>query len=35
MTIMCLILFIYKCNEKKKKELEHDKKENNLSITPK
>jgi hypothetical protein len=24
MTLMCLIIFFYKCNEKKKKELEHD-----------
>ncbi len=33
---MCLINVFKKCNEKKKKkELEHDKKENNLTITPK
>jgi hypothetical protein len=35
-TLMCLINVFKKCNEKKKKkELEHDKKENNLTITPK
>jgi hypothetical protein len=27
--------FLKKCNEKKKKKLEHDKKENNLRIAPK
>jgi hypothetical protein len=32
---MCLIYIFLKCNEMKKKELEHDKKENNLTITPK
>jgi len=32
---MCLINFLKKFNEKKKKEFEHDKKENNLIITPK
>jgi hypothetical protein len=32
---MCLIIFLKRCNEKKKKEFEHDKKENNLAITPK
>jgi hypothetical protein len=32
---MCLIIFLKKCNENKKIELEHDKKENNLTITPK
>ncbi len=35
MTLMCLIEFLKKCIEKKKKKLEHDKKENNLAITPK
>jgi hypothetical protein len=35
MTLMCLIYIFLKRNEKKKKELEHDKKENNLIITPK
>jgi hypothetical protein len=35
MGLMCLISFLKKCNEKKKKELEHDKKENNLTIIPK
>jgi hypothetical protein len=35
MTLMCLIKNFKKCNEKKKNELEHDKKENNLIITPK
>jgi hypothetical protein len=35
MTLMCLIMFFKKCNEKEKQKLEHDKKENNLTITPK
>jgi hypothetical protein len=30
-----LNIYIFKCNEKNKKEFEHDKKENNLTITPK
>jgi hypothetical protein len=33
MTLMCFICFLKTCNEKKKKEIEHDKKENNLPIT--
>jgi hypothetical protein len=32
---MCLIYIYLKCNQKKKKKLGHDKKENNLTITPK
>jgi hypothetical protein len=35
MTLMCLINFLKKCNEKKKKKFEHDKKEKNLTITSK
>jgi preprotein translocase subunit YajC len=35
MILMCLIFYFLKCNEKKEKKLEHDKKENNLRITPK
>jgi len=35
MTLMCLISFLKKCNENKEKEFEHDKKGNNLTITPK
>jgi len=30
-----LNIIFKKCNEKKEKKLEHDKKENNLKITPK
>jgi hypothetical protein len=32
---MTLIILKKKCNEKKKKEFEHDKKESNLTRTPK
>jgi len=35
MTLMCLIYIFKKSNEKGKKKLEHDQKENNLTITPK
>jgi hypothetical protein len=32
---MCLIIFLNKCNEKKKKKLEHDKKRKQLDNNPK
>jgi hypothetical protein len=35
MTLMCLIIYKKKCNEKKKKKLEHDNKRKQINNNPK